>query len=189
MSALRPLQIATLMLSVMARREIASVVDLASETGSSTESVGKASQHLLAKKYIERTRPGCFRITPAGQRAAAQGEVITKPRQRSKPKSDTVTSRAWRAIRIRRTFTVNDLVRDVQRAGDGDAKSAIQHYCTALARAGFLQGEYVCGAPQGRGVGKCYRLSRDTGVVAPRHIQKDGVVHDFNTGEDVPCAT
>ena len=188
MKVIRPLTIATLMLGILGGRKVRDTKQLVLATGGNTAQVGKAARHLIEMGYLKRARPGCFQLTAAGERAAATGEKVTKPRSICQPNPDSVISRAWRALRVRRAFTVADLICDVQRGSDG-SKSQIQHFCTALERGGYLQGHFVRGASGGRFAGKAFRLCKDTGPKPPRYFKSDNTLYDFNTGEVVKCAT
>mgnify|MGYP001143036401 CR=1 FL=1 len=156
--------------------------------------VSDAAACLLRRDYLMRMGTGCYRLTDAGIAAAAAGEIIRSgprgPADRVKIFRDTLRTRAWRAMRIRRRFSVHDLISDAAIAADAAPDDNIGRYLRSLRSAG-----YVAELPR-RSAGtaltsngfKRWMLVRDTGPLAPVVLSRIGAVHDRNTGEDVPCA-
>ncbi|WP_165078103.1 MULTISPECIES: hypothetical protein [unclassified Desulfovibrio] len=97
-------------------------------------------------------------------RVRRDGSLVAEPVQQS----------MWRAMKVLREFTAQDLVASAQLAGlDLRLKTAV-HYCYWLARGGYLK------APKRRG--EPYRLVKDTGPRAPQVLQLKQL-YDTNTGE------
>lgn len=155
--------------------------------------VSDAAAKLLQRGYLMRMAPGCYQLTEAGQAAAAAGEVITSgpraPHGKLRIVGNTIRDRAWRAMRTRRRFTLADLIADARTDGDKAPEDSIGRYLRALRQAGF-----VAAAPrraQGSAITsngfKIWCLLRNTGPRTPIVRSASAVVHDPNTGEDVPC--
>lgn len=156
--------------------------------------VSDAAANLLRRDYLIRTGLGCYKLTEAGARAAVAGEIITsgprRPHGTVRIQSNTIRDRAWRAMRIRRRFTVPDLVADARTTADAAPLESIGRYVRMLRKAGFL----VEGARRVQGVApssngyKIWCLVRNTGPLAPVVRSITAAVHDPNTGEDLPCS-
>lgn len=162
---------------------------IAAEIGLSHAQASQAAALLVLRGYLERLAPGLFTLTPSGRAARDAGvrieSGVTGPTRASrKPKRATIRQRAWNAMRIKRSFTVPDLVTVVARAGDGDVAENLRRYVSALTRAGYL--ERAARRQQGTAPGSngypVYSLVRDTGEIAPVISQACPVVHDFNGG-------
>ncbi len=143
--------------------------------------VTDAALVLIRKGLVERITSGCFRLTPDGERSVATGVVITsgpngpfeavrRPRRlcrqsgtaslRLPPMSDTLRQRAWTAMRIQRTFTINDLLVASAQGEERTAASNLQR---------FLK----------------YQLLKDLGEIAPVVRAASGVLHDHNSGREL----
>ena len=80
-------------------------------TGLDARQVDNAQRKLRNHGLIELTGPGCYRLTSAGKEAlAASGAAVRSGPNGTQPGTrifkDTLRSRVWRAIRIRRKFSV-----------------------------------------------------------------------------------
>jgi len=156
--------------------------------------VSDAAACLLRRDYLMRSGAGCYQLTEAGVAAAASGEVI-----RSGPRGpsgaipvhrDTLRERAWRAMRVARHFTLDDIVADAARADEAGARENTRKYIGRLAEAGFVRElpRRQSGTALTSNGFKRFILSRNTGPKAPVYRAALKAIHDFNTGEDVPCA-
>ena len=184
----------TALLQALAGGLCLTVDQLAAELDLTKRQVSDAASRLLRRDYLERMAIGCYQLTPAGLDAAAAGEVIRSGRTGSKAKvrevRDSLRQRAWTSMRIQRLFTIPDLVIDAARLDDRNPEDNLQRYLRALAQAGIVavSPHRVPGtAPTSNGH-KRYLLKRDSGPRAPAVRARTSVIHDFNTGEDVPCA-
>lgn len=155
--------------------------------------VSDAATKLLRRDYLMRMGTGCYQLTEAGLAAAAAGEIIKSgPRSgRDSPRivRNTLRERAWRSMRVRRRFTVADLISDAALVGDRNPYDNICRYLRALKQAGYVAASKQRvdrSAPTSNGF-KLWILRKNTGPLAPVALSKVAAVHDRNTGEDVPC--
>ena len=85
--------------------------------------ISDAAALLLRRDYLMRMAAGCYQLTQAGLAAPAAGEVIRSgprgPRNTVRTAKNTLRERAWRSMRLRRQFTVLDLVSDAATDGRG----------------------------------------------------------------------
>lgn len=116
--------------------------DLVELTGLNAKQVERAALILRRHGLVEKVGQGCHKLTDAGREAVAAGSRITSgPRGGqgfSRVWKNTLRGRAWRAIRIRRKFSVADLISLVAEGGERDIESNVGKYVRALARAGIL---------------------------------------------------
>lgn len=183
----------TAMLQALADGSCQTIDQLEPRLDLTRRQVSEAAACLLRRDYLMRMATGCFQLTDAGLAAAANGEVITSGRRGTRDKTkvlrDTLRARAWRSMRIRTRFTINDLVTDAARPTDAMPGDNLQRYLRVLKMAGYVVAE----ARRAPGTATtsngfiCFRLIRNTGRMAPIYRSSIGVIHDPNTGEDVPC--
>jgi hypothetical protein len=112
-------------------------------TGLTVQQVQRSTRVLRHNHLLEKTGAGCHKLTTAGLEALKAGA-----RHRSGPKGgkqsgkrvwkDTVRICIWRAIRLRRKFTVPEIISLVADESSGDMTSNVQKYVRALAKAGYL---------------------------------------------------
>jgi hypothetical protein len=151
---------------------------------------------LVIRGYVERIEKGCYQLTQAGIEAAARGEVLKSGPIRPdtvsvrKPVVDTFRQRIWTAMRMGGVFTIGDIVMVAATAEDKDPENNASWYVRRLKAAG-----YVIELPiRQRGTKltssgyKRWRLLKDTGIKAPVYRPKTKTLHDYNSGEDVPCS-
>lgn len=165
---------------------------LAQETGLTNRQVSTAASQLRLRNYLADTQAGFFKLNDAGKEAVRLNVKITcgpiAPTNVIKNRVDSLRERAWRAMRFRGQFTLNDIVGDAQKA-EKDPQSNLTRYIGYLLRAG-----YVVRLPVNRRGTKLtspgfkrYHLLKNTGPQAPVYRPKRSILHDFNTGEDIPC--
>lgn len=167
------------------------VAQLAEQVDLTTAQVSKAAAMMIRRGYMERAARGCFQLTPEGIEARDAGVEIKSgpanlaPRKVSARTRPSLQQRAWNVMRLRRRFTVPELVTCASRTGDADPSDTIQRYLRVLARTGYAQA--VGKTPEGRCATLCkvYTLLKDTGHVAPSVTRRGTTVHDHNTGEEV----
>lgn len=169
-------------------------VDLALTLGIPAKHVSKAASLLMDRGYLTRRRIGIYMPTSAGLAALASGHIITSgPVDKNatvlnRGDANKFRDRLWRSMRLRLVFTINDIVSDAI-DGEQDAINDAGRYLRILKSAGYvieLPGRVEGTRPGSNGF-KRFRLSRNTGPRAPLHRSKLGILHDFNTREDVPC--
>lgn len=170
------------------------IADIAAALHLTNIQVGKASGELIARGYLERVERGCFRLTSEGSLAVAAGVKICAGSHgpvttiRS-PVCNTLRQRAWKAMRIRREFTVPDIAMVVARDNPPSAYNSLQTYLRQLVASGYVAraARKVPGTAITSNGFNRFRLIRDTGPRAPVYSAKRQAVHDFNVGKDVPC--
>lgn len=110
-------------------------------TGLSARQVEHAALKLRKYGLLEKTGQGCHILTESGREAAAAGKTLRSgPTAWTSPKvnKDSLRIRAWRAMRIRRKFSIPDLCMLVAQGGEKDIESNVGKYVRALTRAGYL---------------------------------------------------
>lgn len=146
----------------------------------------KLRQHGL----VDKVSHGCHKLTYAGRAAYAEGmKLRSGPRGGGQPgkriHKDTLRIRVWRAIRIRRKFSIPDLVSLVAEGGERDIESNIRKYLKALTRAGILTElpiRETGTALTSNGYKRWWlRPEKDTGPQAPVWRQGANTVYDPNT--------
>jgi hypothetical protein len=124
-------------------RECVTEARLVEITGLTETQVARAAITLRRNDLLEKTGMGCHKLTSAGLEALAGANVHSGPRGKQQSGKrifkDTLRIRVWRAIRIRRKFTVPELIVLVADENSrGDITSNVQKYVRALAKAGYL---------------------------------------------------
>lgn len=170
-----------------------SVDGLISGLGINRRQFNEAFRRLQIRGWAALAGPDAVQITPAGIGARERGEFITGgPKGRVKVIPDTFRQRCWAAMKVRRTFTIGEIVADAIRDEDGlgQPRDNAARYIRRLCQAGYVREEprrIRCGTPGSNGF-KRFRLMRSTGMRAPIFSEQRALIHDPNTGEDVPCS-
>jgi DNA-binding transcriptional MocR family regulator len=139
----------------------------------------------LAARGLMQSVEGLHGITEAGRAALAGGaELLTGPRKGSCAEryKNSTRAKAWRAFRIRRKASVEDLLplllpSDADKPGEKRARNDLTNYLAALTASGHLVQLPLRGG-QAR-----WLLARDTGPCAPAWHKARRTVTDANTGE------
>jgi len=153
-------------------------------------SLGEPSRNLsgclrtLRNRGLIVSAEGVHQITEAGRAALASGQEITSAPCNGKATSrqaNTLRARAWRFIRIRDGFSLDDLLSTLCDGSETDAEGNICSYLLALEIAGYL----LPLPRRGEGGALRWRLRRDkdTGPEAPAWNKKTRILRDHNTGE------
>lgn len=158
-------------------------------TGLSAKQVEQAALKLRKHGLLEKTGQGCHILTDAGREAAAAGKKL-----RSGPNGthtgkrvhkDSLRVRAWRAMRIRRKFSIPDLCMLVAEGGERDIESNVGKYVRALVKAGYLvemPRREAGTALTSNGFKRWWLVDdKDTGPLAPVWRVAAGEVYDPNT--------
>lgn len=167
---------------------------LCSSLGLTRRQVSDGAALLLRRDYLIRTAVGCYQLTDAGLAAASSGEVIRSgpkgPNGKARVVSNTFRQRAWRSMRIRRAFSIADIVADAATEEDGNPKGNATRYVYHLKSAGYvaeLPRRQPGSALTSNGF-KRFMIARDTGPLAPVFRVDQQIFHDLNTGKDMPCS-
>lgn len=175
-------------------RECITEARLIELTGLTPRQVECSAATLRRNGLIEKTGRGCHKLTSAGKEALTAGA-----RLRSGPKGswnkgtrrkagNTLRERVWRAIHIRRKFTVPEIITLVVDGTErGDVTSNVQKYIRALARAGYLiemKRREPCVSPTSPGFKRWWMQDEKyTGPIAPVVRNNFTIVYDPNTEE------
>ena len=163
-------------------------------TALSKRQVQQSCRLLRGSGLLEKTDEGCHTITKAGIEALESGA-----RYRSGPKDkqhngkrvwkNTARIRIWRAIRLRRKFSVPEIIALVADETSGDMTSNVQKYVRALAKAGYLIAlpKREAGTSLTSNGYKRWWLpdEKDSGPEAPIWRMERGTVYDPNTKTEV----
>lgn len=171
---------------------------LADITGLSDRKVEDAVFTLRRNGLLEKTGQGCHTLTKAGKEALKAGAKAVC-RLRSGPKGswnsgtrrkreNTLRDRIWRAMNIRRKFSVPEITLLVVDGTErGDPTSNIQKYVRALAKAGYLTElprREPCISPTSPGFKRWWMQDgKHTGPIAPVVRNNYTIVYDPNTEE------
>lgn len=163
-------------------------------TGLAPVQVDRAALRLRKHVLIERVGPGCHQLTNAGREAIAAGmQVRSGPKGThtgKKVNQGTLRIRVWRAIRIRRKFSIPDLIALVAQGGERDIESNIGKYLRALTRAGYLvklpRREPGVAMTSNGYVRWWLQDAKDTGPLAPVWRQSANTVYDPNIEQETP---
>ncbi len=144
----------------------------------------RANLVTLAARGLVRSREGCHQLTREGLEVLAVGREVTSgpgPGKAVTHHRFTLRARAWRAMRIREVFSLDDLMLLLCDGEEKDAARNLGDYIRALAIAGYL-------APMRRQHagrhGERWRLTLagNTGPDAPAWNKAQRIVTDQNTG-------
>lgn len=172
-------------------RECVTEARLIELTGLTPTQVERAVFTLRHNHLLEKTGMGCHKLTSAGKEALETGaNVHSGPRGKQQSGKrvfkDTLRIRVWRAIRIRRKFTVPEIITLVADENSrGDITSNVQKYVGALAKAGYLielsKREHGT-APTSNGYKRFWlQDEKDSGLKAPVWRLERNTVFDPNT--------
>lgn len=179
-----------------APEECITEVKMAELTGMESRQVEGAVRLLRKHGLLEKTGQDCHRLTSAGKEA-----LNAEMRLHSGPKGgwsggarrvikNTLRERIWRAICIRRKFTVPEIITLVVDGNErGDVTSGTQKYIRALAKAGYLvemKRREPCISPTSPGFKRWWLPDvRYTGPQAPAVRNGYTAVYDPNTETEI----
>ncbi|MCJ7996090.1 hypothetical protein J5N58_16855 [Rhizobium cremeum] len=156
--------------------------------------ISNAIGQLVINGYAERIEAGCYQLTAKGKAAAERGEVLGRVRGPNavvrRVRRLTFSQRIWTAMRMSSTFTVAELVIAAAQ-NEANPEHLARRYIGHLVAAGYVaeQAGRTAGTRLNSRGFKRFRLLKNTGMQAPVWRKALNAVHDFNTGEDVPCAS
>lgn len=152
--------------------------ELARAVGITTDHAGRVCRCLRARGVL-RTGGGVHELTKAGRDAVARGEEITCGPQRGTVRREgSLRARAWRAMRIKERFGLDDLLTLLC---DGDERAPannLRSYLHALEAAGYLA---RLRRPDADG-GPRWLLILNSGPKAPAWNKQTRTLTDPNTG-------
>lgn len=166
---------------------------LAELTQLESSQIESATDRLKRHGLIKTVQPGCYRITSEGIAAMQSGlSLRSGPKQSGRTTrivKNTVRERVWRAIRIRKSFTIPELIGLAATGDEKDIESNISKYLRALEQAGYLirlQKRMRGNAITSNGFARWrLDLERDTGPKTPIYRMGKETVFDPNTGEEI----
>lgn len=168
--------------------------ELADALGRDRKQVSKAAAVLAFRGYVRRETGGCYVLTDAGLVAARDGiDIRPGPKAPSRALlvyKDTFRARAWKAMHVRRCFTIGDVLADAQREGEIDQRANLSKFVHLLTRAGYLAElpRRRKGAALTSPGHKQFVMRRYTGPLPPIYRESRHSFTDQNTREDFPCA-
>lgn len=170
-------------------RDCFTAKDVELATGMTAKQVENAIGKLKKHDLIEQAERGCLKLTAAGRAAAeADTRLRSGPRGRqpgSRGRGEGMRARAWRAMRVRRKFSVADLVMLSAQGDERDPESNLLKYIRALTRAGILVELKHREAPTSLTSNGCKRWwlmeTRDPGPLAPTIRWQRNQVYDPNS--------
>lgn len=161
-------------------------------TGLDAKQVGSATSKLQHNGFIKVVDKGCFRITQAGITALDQKTSLRsgpKGETRVKIHKDSLRVRVWRAIRIRNSFSIPELIPIVTKGEEKDAQSNIYKYVHALECASYLirMGKRQRGTALTSNGFARWRLDleKNTGPQAPVWRMSKGSIYDPNIDQEI----
>lgn len=191
---LEPGEIPTTILHHLCEGECQTIDQIVSALRLTHRQVSNGAGKLILRNYLERVEIGCYQLTRDGLTAKHNGTVITSGPWRPdtagtrKPVRDTFRQRLWSAMRMSGAFTIGELVMAASR-DDADPENHTGRYLRYLKAAGYVVELPVRakGTHQTSNGFKRYRLLKNTGPTAPLYQAKHRSLHDYNSGEDIPC--
>lgn len=162
-------------------------------TGLKAQQVESSTFLLKQHGFIKTVDQGCYRITQAGITALeSETSLRSGPKgqqDRARIFKNTLRSRVWNAIRIRKTFSIPELEGLVSKGDEKAVTSNIGKYLRALETVGYLirMGKRQRGTSITSNGFARWRLDplKDTGPNAPVWRQGKSTVFDPNTGDEM----
>lgn len=155
---------------------------IAADLGTVSATLGKCLRTLRRKGLIA-SAEGVHQLTDAGRAALATGHELTSGPCNGQAVSrgfNTLRARAWRLIRMRDGFGVDDLLMTLCDGSEADAEGNLTGYMQVLDSAGYF-------IPMRKGPAGQMRWKlkseRDTGPEPPSWNKKTRILRDHNTGE------
>lgn len=158
-------------------RQIAAVL------GKPSRDVSGCLRALRSRGFII-SAEGVHQITEDGREALAAGVVLTSGPCNGNTmsrQSNTLRAKAWRAMRMRDGFSLDDLLTMLCDGSEAQAEDNLRTYISALEAAGYLMRL----PKRGKDTPRRWRLKRDhdTGLKAPAWHKATRTLTDHNTGK------
>lgn len=156
---------------------------VAAALGKSSRDVG-GCLGALRRRGLILSADGVHEITEAGREALASGVAITSGPcngDATSRKTGTLRAKAWRYMRMRDGFGLDDVLSTLCDGSETDAPCNLRGYIQALESAGYL----LALPRRGEAAEQRWRLKRDrdTGPEAPAWNKKTRVLRDHNNGK------
>lgn len=154
--------------------------------------VSDAAALLRRRGFLTATNNGFYQLSEGGLIAVKNNVSITSgpigPTGAARFTDTSFRARAWRAMRVRRHFSISEIVGDAV-CTERQPNSNLARYFRALIAVGYVieMPKRRRGTKQESNGFKQYSLVKDTGPRAPGYSRKRKVLHDFNLGKDIPC--
>lgn len=168
---------------------------LSQKLGLSPKSISQAAGNLIKHGYLTRSVTGVYRLTEKGKSLKKSGKPLIinpgpeKGYQWPNEFKDTFRSRAWKAIRIKQKFTVNDILMLACEGTEKQPLNQLHIYIRALSKAGVLM-ELKSREPgfalTSNGF-KRFAIVKDLGYHAPVYRRRENEIYNPNNGEILPC--
>jgi predicted transcriptional regulator len=157
---------------------------LANETGLKRKAISQACSKLVTRGFVDRVETGCFQLTEGGKLVFENNANLSSapigPRVKPRKHAKSMRIRIWRAIRMKRKFTISDIVTLASKE-EKAPRDGVQRYLCVLSQAGYLH------RLKQAGKARRYSLIRDLGPEAPIIRNNRTEVYDPNTEETYPC--
>lgn len=167
--------------------------DLKASLELSGRQVSDAATHLRLRGLATSVQIGVYKLSEKGIQAAKGGVRITSgprvPHGKCLVHNKTFRQRAWRAIRMRKSFTFGDIAADAGRGEERQDTENAARFIRQLSKAGIVAAlpRRVKGSTMGSNGFKKFILLKDLGPLVPVYRPAQNCFHDFNSGEDLPC--
>ncbi len=163
-------------------------------TGLKEKQVENAMRKLRKHELVVLVAPGCYRLTDAGKEAlATEAALRSGPSgsyQAVRIHKNSLRMRVWRAIRIRKKFSISEIEPLVATGNEADIVSNIGKYLRALEKAGYLikmKKREAGSALTSNGHMRWWLPDENnTGPIAPIWRQAKNTLFDPNNGKEVP---
>lgn len=155
------------------------------------KAVVKSAGAMIASGLLCRVETGCYRLTAKGLRCKRDGTVITSGPNGPdtalvrKARPTTLRQKLWNAIRARKKFSIDELLRLACNGSERDAHNNACKFVSALERVGYLRSlKRAPGAALTSNGFQRWQLLKemDTGIDAPV-IRQSGEVFDRNRNQ------
>lgn len=157
--------------------------------------ITSAVARMIGQEIIERVEIGCYQLTKIGLEAIENGLDIGLGKSKipiestNRDMADTVRQRAWNLMRIRSTFSYDELAMAADRGNIKNTRKSIQRYMCKLVAADYVIefGPRIPGGKLTSNGFKTFMLVRNTGPLAPTFQEKKRRIFDHNNKEFTPC--
>jgi hypothetical protein len=168
----------------------ATIDQVVTATGLTRRQVSNAMAVLSNRGMVVRARLGCYRRTPSGDNAIGAAALKSGPNaphgKRNGP-SDTLRSRAWRALRTLKKATLPELIELAGKGDELDPETNLRRYLKTLALFGVVHrlARREPGLALTSNGFHRWALLTDLGPKAPVYNVKTRVLFDPNSDREI----